>query len=184
MPPIATHLTPAQAAHLDRIAHINPQGLYDPAPNGYTHAVAAPLRGRTVYAAGQGGETAAGELAGDFAAQLQQALANMCTVLHAAGATVHDVVRLTLLVVDHSEARLALWTEAAGRIWQGSPAPACTLIPVPRLALGGMLVEVEATAVVVDPQETPGQPGAEHHSPAHHGPEHHRPTPSSLAALV
>lgn len=150
MPPIASHLTPAQAASLQRITHINPAGLYDPAPNGYSHVVVAPPQGRTVYAAGQGGENAAGELAGDFAAQLDQALRNMHTALAAAHATVHDVVRLTLLVVDHSEARLALWTEAARRVWKDAPTPACTLIPVPRLALDGMLVEVEATAVVVE----------------------------------
>ena len=149
MPPIASRLTPAEAARLQRITHINPAGLYDPAPNGYSHVVAAPLQGRTVYAAGQGGEDAAGHLPSDFAEQLQQALANMRTALDAAGATVHDVVRLTLLVVDHSEARLAQWTEASRRVWTDGPAPACTLIPVPRLALDGMLVEVEATAVVI-----------------------------------
>jgi enamine deaminase RidA (YjgF/YER057c/UK114 family) len=148
MPPIVSRLTPDHAAH---IVHINPEGLYDPAPNGYTHAVAAPLHGRTVFASGQGGENAAGELAEGFAAQLEQALHNMQTALAAAGATVHDVVRLTLLVVDHTEARLALWTDAARSVWKDGPAPACTLIPVPRLALDGMLVEVEATAVVVPP---------------------------------
>ena len=146
MPPIASRLTQDHAAH---IVHINPEGLYDPAPNGYTHVVAAPLHGRTVYASGQGGENAAGELPAGFAAQLDQTLSNMQTALAAAGATVHDVVRLNLLVVDHTEARLALWTSAVRRVWKNAPAPACTLIPVPRLALDGMLVEIEATAVVV-----------------------------------
>jgi len=146
MPPIASHLSPNHAAH---IVHINPEGLYDPAPNGYSHVVAAPLHGRTVYASGQGGENAAGELPAGFAAQLDQALSNMQTALAAAGATVHDVVRLNLLVVDHTEARLALWTDAVRRVWKNAPAPACTLIPVSRLALDGMLVEIEATAVVV-----------------------------------
>ena len=59
---------------------------------------------------------------------------------------------ITLLAVDHTEARLALWTKAALRVWHAGPAPACTLIPVPRLALDGMLVEVQATAVVASPQ--------------------------------
>ncbi len=146
MPQIASRLTPAHTATL---THINPEGLYDPRPNGYSHVVAAPLAGRTIYASGQGGENLAGELSPDFAAQLDQALVNMRTALAASGATVHDVVRLTLLVVDHSEARLALWSEAARRLWGDAPTPACTLIPVPRLALDGMLIEVEATAVVV-----------------------------------
>lgn len=130
------------------LTHINPAGLYDPVANGYSHVVVAPLQGRTVYASGQGGENLAGELSPDFAQQLEQALTNMRAALTAAGATVNDVVRLTLLVVDHSEARLAIWADAARRVWTDAPAPACTLIPVPRLALDGMLVEVEATAVV------------------------------------
>ena len=150
MPQIASRFMPSHAA---RLAHINPAGVYDPAPNGYTHVVVAAQSGRPGYAAGPGGAHRAGERAPDFATQLAQALDNMRRVLEAAGATVHDVARLTLLVVDHSEARLALWTEAAQRVWGDAPTPACTLIPVPRLALDGMLVEVEATAVV-----TPAQP--------------------------
>ena len=144
MPQIASKLSP----HHTSLTHINPAGLYDPVPNGYSHVVVAPLQGRTVYASGQGGENLAGELSPDFAEQLEQALTNMRTALTAAGATVNDVVRLTLLVVDHSEARLALWADAARRVWSDGPAPGCTLIPVPRLALDGMLVELEATAVV------------------------------------
>lgn len=149
MPQIASRLMPS---HAHTLAHINPEGLYDPSPNGYTHVVVAPLAGRTVYASGQGGENLAGELPADFATQVAQALDNMRRVLESAGATVHDVVRLMLLIVDHDQARLAVWTEAARRVWGDSPTPACTLVPVPRLALDGMLVEVEATAVVVRPQ--------------------------------
>jgi enamine deaminase RidA (YjgF/YER057c/UK114 family) len=144
MPQIASKLSPHQMS----LTHINPAGLYDPVPNGYSHVVVAPLQGRTIYASGQGGENLAGELPPDFAEQLEQSLTNMRTALTAAGATVNDVVRLTLLVVDHSEARLAVWADAARRVWADGPAPGCTLIPVPRLALDGMLVEVEATAVV------------------------------------
>ena len=144
MPQIETKLSP----HHTSLAHINPAGLYDPVPNGYSHVVAAPLQGRTVYASGQGGENLEGELSPAFSEQLDQALANMRTALEAAGATVNDVVRITLLVVDHTEARLAAWTGAVHRVWRDAPAPACTLIPVPRLALDGMLVEVQATAVV------------------------------------
>ncbi|MDP3165977.1 MAG: hypothetical protein Q8N06_11075 [Hydrogenophaga sp.] len=59
----------------------------------------------------------------------------MRTALAAAGATVTDGVRLTLLVLEHSGARLAIWADAARRVWTDRPAPGCTLIPVPRLAL-------------------------------------------------
>ncbi len=150
MPTIVPHLPVSPAPQpVSAITHINPHGLYDPAPNGYTHVVVAPAQGHVVYASGQGGENVSGALPADFAQQLDQALANMRIALEAAGAGLGDVVRLTLLVVGHTEARLALWTAAARRTWHDGPTPACTLVPVPRLALDGMLVEVEATAVVV-----------------------------------
>lgn len=51
------------------------------------------------------------------------------------------------LAVDHSEDRLAIFGEALARAFGTGMMPACTLIPVPRLALDGMQFEVEATAV-------------------------------------
>lgn len=145
-------MTQAAPTPANALTHINPAGLHDPRPNGYSHVVVAPLQGRVIYAAGQGGENEAGELSPDFGVQVRQALANMRTALAAAGATVQDVAKLTLLIVDHSEQRLAIWSEAVRDVWEHGRAPACTLIPVPRLALDGMLVEVEATAVVATGQ--------------------------------
>lgn len=127
---------------------INPPGLYDPRANGYSHVVVAPTHARTVFVAGQGGENAAGALSTDFGEQLRQAFANLRMALAAAGATVHDVAKLTVLVVDHTEQRLALFSQSARGVWPDGAAPACTLIPVPRLALDGMLIEIEATAMV------------------------------------
>lgn len=135
-------------SHASGRTHINPDGLHDPTASGYTHVVVAPLAGRTVYAAGQGVDHRGGGLSLDFAAQLDGALANMAIALQAGGAGVHDVVRITLLIVDHSEALLPIWSAAARRVWGDGPFPASTLIPVPRLALDGMRVEIEATAVV------------------------------------
>lgn len=145
-PDSATHLRPAAAASLLRF--INPPGLYDPRANGYTHVVVAPAQARTVFVAGQGGENAAGELSADFGDQLREAFTNLRMALAGAGASVHDVAKLTVLVVDHSEQRLALFSQVVRGLWPDGAAPACTLIPVPRLALDGMLIEIEATAVV------------------------------------
>jgi enamine deaminase RidA (YjgF/YER057c/UK114 family) len=126
---------------------INPEGLYDPRPNGYSHVVVAEAPARFVYIAGQGGEDAEGRLSDDFGAQVKQALSNLQTALAAAGAAHTDVAKVTALIVDHSEARLAVFSQALRAMWGDQPAPACTLIPVPRLALDGMLFEIEATAV-------------------------------------
>ncbi|MBT2300149.1 RidA family protein [Variovorax paradoxus] len=127
---------------------INPPGLYDPAPNGYSHLAIVPPGSRLVLVAGQGGETAEGSLPPDYASQVRQALSNMRVALAAAGAEVTHVARLLVLVVDHTEERLHVFGAELDRVWGDAPKPACTLIPVPRLALDGMLFEIEATAVV------------------------------------
>lgn len=129
------------------LALINPPGLYDPAPNGYSHVAVVAPDSRLVFIAGQGGETADGALSPDFRAQVRQGLANLVTALAAAEAAPADVAKLTVLIVDHSEARLHVFGEELARAFGDGPKPACTLIPVPRLALDGMLFEVEAVAV-------------------------------------
>lgn len=129
------------------LSFCNPPGLYDPRPNGYTHVVVAETPARLIYVAGQGGENAAGELPAGFDAQVRQALENLRTALGAVGAGYADVAKVSALVVEHSEQRLAVLSRELRAAWGDLPAPACTLIPVPRLALDGMLFEIEATAV-------------------------------------
>ncbi len=132
----------------ERLNFINPEALYDPRANGYSHVAVATGPGRIIYVAGQGGEDAAGGLPLIFAQQVAQAMRNLTTALRAAGATLADVVKLTVLVVDHSPERFHIVAAALRRMWNDTPAPACTLIPVPKLALEGMLFEIDATAVV------------------------------------
>ena len=127
----------------------NPTGLYDPAPNGYSHLAALRPGARLVLPAGQGGEDREGRLPADFRGQVRQAFANLLVALEAAGAGPADIAKLTVLVVDHSEERLHVFGEEQDRaLGKDSMKPACTLIPVPRLALDGMLFEVEAVAVL------------------------------------
>jgi enamine deaminase RidA (YjgF/YER057c/UK114 family) len=129
------------------LAFINPPGLYDPRPNGYSHVVVVKAPARMIYIAGQGGEDANGVLCEDFATQVEQALSNLRTALRAGNASLTDVAKVSALIVDHSEERLHIFSSALRAAWGDSPAPACTLIPVPRLALDGMLFEIEATAI-------------------------------------
>lgn len=124
----------------------NPAGLYDPRPNGYSHLAQVNPVSRFVYVAGQGGEDASGALSPHFDEQLRQALDNVATALAGARAQLHDVFKLTVLIVDHDAAKLEQLSAAVRQRWQ--MAPTCTLIPVPCLALPGMLVEVEAIAAV------------------------------------
>jgi enamine deaminase RidA (YjgF/YER057c/UK114 family) len=126
---------------------VNPPGLYDPAPNGYSHLALFPPGWRVILPAGQGGETEREELSDDFATQFKQALANVETVLRAADAKMSDVAKINLLIVGHDKERFRIMTEEVERVW-GDDKPARTLIPVPALALEGMLVEIDVIAVV------------------------------------
>jgi enamine deaminase RidA (YjgF/YER057c/UK114 family) len=130
------------------LALLNPPGLYDPAPNGYSHVARVAAGARLVFIAGQGGETESGALSPDFRLQVRQALRNLQTALAAAEARVTDIAKLTVLIVDHSEERLRIFGEELSSALGNGSKPACTLIPVPRLALDGMLFEIEATAVL------------------------------------
>ncbi|WP_110994429.1 RidA family protein [Pseudomonas sichuanensis] len=127
----------------------NPEGLYDPSANAYSHVAEVRAGSRLLYVAGQGGEGLDGALSPQFDAQVRQALINLKIALASKGASLQDVFKLTLLVVDHSETRLQQWVAAAARAWDGNMTPTCTLIPVPRLALDGMLVEIDAVAAVI-----------------------------------
>lgn len=133
---------------LDAVDFINPEGLYDPAPNGYSHVASVAAGARLVFIAGQGGETADGKLAPDFRLQVRQALRNLVIAVTAAGARHSEIAKLTVLIVEHCEQRLHVFGEELTLALGKGPKPACTLIPVPRLALDGMLFEVEAVAVL------------------------------------
>lgn len=125
---------------------VNPAGLYDPAPNGYSHAVVATGGSRIAWIAGQGGEDKNGTLSPRFSDQVEQAYANLRSALDAVGATPGQVTKITTYVVDYDESKLGVMTDAVKRAF-GDALPAQTLVPVPRLALDGMIFEVDAVAV-------------------------------------
>ena len=134
---------------------INPSGLYDPAPNGYSHAVLAKGVKRIAFIAGQGGEDSSGALATDFPGQVRQAYANLRSVLDAVGARPDQVVRITTYVVDYDPSLLEVMTQYVKATF-GAALPAQTLVPVPRLALDGMLFEVDALAVLGSEEDSSG----------------------------
>lgn len=126
---------------------VNPDGLWDPEPAGFSHAVVASGVSRIAFIAGQGGEEKSGRLSPDFANQVRQAYANLRTALDAVGARPDQVTRITTYVVGYDQSMLAVMTEHVKATF-GDALPAQTLVPVPRLALDGMLFEVDATAVL------------------------------------
>lgn len=78
---------------------VNPEGL--PEPIGFSHAVESEGR-RTLYVAGQIGETGDGEVAPDLVSQFRQALRNVAACLEDAGFPVESVVRLEIYTTDVS----------------------------------------------------------------------------------
>ncbi|MEE9903096.1 RidA family protein [Acinetobacter haemolyticus] len=127
---------------------INPTELYDPRPNGYSHVAVIQPNMRVIHIAGQGGEQKNGELSQDFDQQVQQVFYNIQYALASAQAKLQDIAVLRVLVVNHNEDKLHSFTQIMQRLWKDHPYPVCTLIPVPCLALEGMLIEVEATAYI------------------------------------
>lgn len=143
-------LTPANTAAQEtgiKLAVVNPAGRYDPTSHGYSHAIIAEGGARVAYIAGQGGEDRSGALSPDFADQVRQAYENLRIVLDGVGAKPHQVTKITTYVVNYDQSMLDVMTLYVEKTF-GDSLPAQTLVPVPRLALDGMLFEVDAVAVL------------------------------------
>ncbi|AJP05103.1 endoribonuclease L-PSP [Streptomyces cyaneogriseus subsp. noncyanogenus] len=129
----------------DRRTITNPATLHDPTPFGYSHACSAP--GQPVFIAGQYASDATGApVPGDFAAQVDLAFDRLGQALDGVGLGFEHVVRLGSYVVDHDAGKLEILGKALHARF-GDRLPAQTLSGVARLALPGMLFEVDAIAV-------------------------------------
>ncbi|HKZ05803.1 MAG TPA: RidA family protein [Methylomirabilota bacterium] len=115
----------------------------------YSHGMTAGP-GELVVVAGQVG-MAAGQVVGpgDVGKQTRQALANIETVLRAAGSSMRDVVRLQTFLTnaDDIEGFMAARREAFPAYFPDGVYPPNTLLIVSRLVNPELLVEIEAMAV-------------------------------------
>jgi enamine deaminase RidA (YjgF/YER057c/UK114 family) len=130
---------------MTRMTLLNPEGLVrSPA---FSHVAVVPPGATTVLVGGQNAVDAGGRLVGegDVAAQTRRTMANLRTALAAAGATVHDLVAVTVVVVDGVDVAAAY--PVAGEALEGA-APTVVVLRVAGLAVPGALVEVSAVAAV------------------------------------
>jgi len=101
--------------------------------------------GNLVFASGQIGlDPATGKLQEGLEAQTRQVLANLTAVLSAAGASLADVVKATIFVVDMGQ--YATVNAIYGSVVPAPP-PARSTVQVSALPLGA-LVEIEVIAVI------------------------------------
>ena len=128
----------------------NPKGLYDPRPHGYSHVATVPANSILVFVAGQAGTDQEGKLSGDFRTQVKFTFENLAIALKSKGLEMQHIAKLTTLVVDYDAEKHKILIEEGKKIWPDEKFPVNTLIPVSRLALDGMLIEIDATAVMHD----------------------------------
>ena len=126
--------------------YLQPEGLSR--PRGYSHVVSA--HGTSVFIAGQVAFDASGRVvgAGDLRAQTEQVFKNLQRALAAAGASVEDLVKMTVFVVDFKPADREVIAEVRSRFIGPAQPPASTMVGVQALVLPELMIEIEAIAVI------------------------------------
>lgn len=119
----------------------------------------AVVAGGVVYLRGQIGqdlETLESVGIGDVVAQTEKAMANIAMLLAEAGSRLEDIVKVTVYIVDPRYREDVYRTMGT---WLRGVFPVSTGIVVQALARPEWLVEIDATAVISDP-DTGEPPGA------------------------
>ena len=126
---------------------VNPRELH-PAP-GFSH-IAIATGTKVVHFAGQVAlDPQFGIVGGaDLGEQTKAAMRNLEIALHAAGASWSDVVRRTVYTLHPTEYETI--TAAIDDVTGGAEHPAQTIVGITGLAVPGLLIEIECTAVVAD----------------------------------
>jgi enamine deaminase RidA (YjgF/YER057c/UK114 family) len=126
---------------------INPPGLSNPGT--YTHVVRV-QGSKLVFISGQVALDASGNFvgAGDLRAQAKQTLENLKTALAAASATLSDVIKLNIYVVNYRPEDRQVIGEIRGQYFAAAHPPASTLVGVQALARPEFMIEIEAVAAV------------------------------------
>lgn len=103
--------------------------------------------GDLVFTSGQAAITEQGEVVGlgDFDAQVEQTMKNVARVLELAGSSLKDIVKVNIYVTDMTNFPKVLELREK---YFSYPWPADTIVEVTALAIPGLLIEVDATAVV------------------------------------
>jgi enamine deaminase RidA (YjgF/YER057c/UK114 family) len=128
--------------------YLNPPTLLQ--PRGYTQVVTVEGGGKMVFISGQVAVDKDGKLVGpgNLKTQILQAASNLKLALEAAGATAADIVKTNTYIVNYKQADYSALREARAEVFPSGEPPASTLVGVTSLAVDGLMVEMEAIAVV------------------------------------
>ncbi|RYE37522.1 MAG: RidA family protein [Hyphomicrobiales bacterium] len=129
------------------IEYVNPPGMYK-SPI-FSQGIILPANARILLIGAQNSVNEKGEVIhkGDVVKQTEQALANMQKVLEAAGATVENLVKTTIIMQQDIDLRAAFGAWMA--VWGDRPnPPTVTGMRVVGLANPDFLIEIEAQAVL------------------------------------
>jgi enamine deaminase RidA (YjgF/YER057c/UK114 family) len=142
-----SHATDCTGEETVEIQRINPPELFTPVH--FTQVVTA-RAAKTIFVSGQTAFDAGHELVGkdDLSAQAKQAFKNLKMALAAGGAAPRDVVKINVCIVNYQEKHLDVLREGLTECFGKERGFASTLIGVAALARPGLLIEVEAIAVV------------------------------------
>jgi enamine deaminase RidA (YjgF/YER057c/UK114 family) len=124
---------------------ISPSSLWKTEPFGFSHGVISEGK-RVLFISGEAGIDKDVKVVEGFESQCKLAFESIEAVLKEAGASFHNVVKITGYLTDLQK-NLATFGSIAAQYYKGD-FPAQTLIEVKGLALPGMQVEIEAIAVL------------------------------------
>ncbi len=134
---------------MNNIQHINPDALMkNPA---FSQIVVTQGQGKTLYIGGQNAVNANREIIGkgDIQAQTQQVMENITGALRACGASLDNLVKLNIHIVQGQNALTAFQVSQQFLTTASAP-PAITVLFVAGLANPDFLIEIDAVAFVAD----------------------------------
>lgn len=114
----------------------------------FSQAVKVPAAGHLIFVSGLTARDPSGAVVGrgDVRAQTRRILENLRTILAEAGATLADVVKVTVFI-RHMEEDFKAIHEVRAEFFPKDP-PASSMVEVSRLVEPDHLIEIEAVAVV------------------------------------
>lgn len=129
---------------LPRLVTINPPGLFDPVPFGFSH-IRVDMRTGVAYIAGQVGTNVNGSVVGtDLEQQLKVTTHNINIALKAIKSSVRRIISINVYIKNFNPNKDL---DTYRRTGKALGSPSTTLISTPSLAFEELLVEIEVKAL-------------------------------------